>query len=226
MKYLLPLIIFFLLSGCGKKTVVSSEGEANYYSNKKHLFIDAPSTNTLYMGIENPILIKNISYTDKKQAALKANDASIKIKNIGDGSFTVTPINKVYNAELTITVGGYNATQKFTVEPLPVPVAKIGKHAFGNIKAGEIKAQQGIRAVYENFPIEVKCSIKSYKLTRISSEGKQEQVMNHGASFSDEANKLIAKASAEDVYLFEEVKYQCPDSPHHKPTQPIVLRVK
>ncbi len=197
----------------------------------KSVSISADKMNVLYVGIDNPVTIAvaGINSNDIDVSVIGLDGVSISGEN---ARYIVRASQQTgYNQFCSVPVKDKKSGQIYGSFPLrvkriPDPQARLSGRTDGNISAGEMKVQNGIMAVLENFDFEAKCQISSYELMYIANVGDPVVSINAGAAFSPQTKKLIEAAQSGDVYIFKVVKGRCPGDVAGRMLNPLVFTIK
>jgi len=168
--------------------------------------------NVLYIGIDNPIAISipGVSPNDIQVEGV----SNVTIKKVSEGGHYIATVSTP--GEVTIKVSGNNITQNyfFRAKRIPDPVPLLGaRFPSKTIGNGEFRAQGGIAAVLMHFDFDAKCEILGYSMQYISKRKGTVKLSNVGARWSEGVSNEISKASAGDIYMFEDIICKCPGDP-------------
>ncbi len=95
--------------------------------------------------------------------------------------------------------------ETFRTRYLPNPIPKVGQVSQGTIRAGELRAQQGLRAPIENESICAKYKLLSYSVTVTREYAANRTCLNDGARFGDDCRKLIDSVLPGDYVIFNDI---------------------
>ena len=188
----------------GKVTSVSSDFE--YEVGEKSATISAEKMNVFYIGVVNPIAVSAAGISSN---SLKVSGSGCDVTKVDNNNYNVTATRL---GEATITVsgeGGFSATKKFRVKPIPDPIPKYGIRKGGTIKSGEMAAFNGLIADLERFDFEARCTIQSYVLVHIARREDPRQA-NVSGPVNGDATRLTSAAKPGDQYSFMSIKGRCP----------------
>lgn len=184
--------------------------------------VAADKMNIFYIGIDNPITVAMAGVPSEK---VKVTCENAKIKNLGNGHYNVL----VYEpGDKTITVSDGNHTQEiiYRVKRMPDPTARISNTSGGAISLWDFQQQKGIHATLYNIPLEEKCEISDYEMTRQRKDADVINIKNNGAQFSPESKKIVDDAMKGDVYYFDNIRCKCPGDPAGRKINSIVVKIK
>ncbi|MBK8736585.1 MAG: hypothetical protein IPL98_12080 [Saprospiraceae bacterium] len=199
--------------------------EFEYEVGERSCNVAAEKMNVFYMGVDNPVAV----------SAAGVSSNALTVSATGGGINLTKSFWREYNAtvsqqgEATISVsgGGLTATNfKFRVKRIPDPVAKLGNKKGGGIGNGELKAQQGVLPILENFDFDAKCAIVGFQLVRVAPRQDAEIALNSGGRFEGKVQDLISKAKPGDRYLFEDIKAKCPGDNTARPLGDMSFKVQ
>jgi hypothetical protein len=89
-------------------------------------------------------------------------------------------------------------------------VPKLSSKAGGPIGNGEIRAQQALIPVLEGFDFDARCDIKGFQIIRSAKREDPEINANAGGKFDERTKALINKAKPGDIFVFDNIKCNCP----------------
>ena len=197
----------------------------------KSVSISADKMNVLYVGIDNPVTIA--------VAGINSNDIEVSVSGLEgisisgeNSSYIVRASQQTGNNQFCSVMvkdkksGQIYGSFPLRVKRIPDPQARLSGRTDGNISAGEMKVQNGIMAVLENFDLEAKCQIISCELIYIAIAADPVVSINTGAIFSPQTKKLIEAAQSGDVYIFKDVKGSCPGDVAARKLNPLVFTIK
>ena len=198
--------------GFGKSKTASKTFEYEVVPPPDHVpVVSADKMNAFYIGLDNPV---SASITGIVESKTKVSMSGGTINKTGAGKYTVRVSN---SGEVNINLSGTNELGEnksysvpFRAKRIPDPVCMIGKSKGGMMKSGDFKAQQGLRAVLEDFLFDAKFDVKGYMVTLVE-PGQDLQVKKNSGSRYNEASSLIQKAKPGCFYYFEKVKAVGPD---------------
>lgn len=166
--------------------------------------------NVLYIGVDNPISV-SIPGVSSNDIQVEGTSNNVTIKKVSAGGHYIATVSTP--GEVTIKVSGNNITQNYSFrakripDPVPLLGAQFRSKTMGN---GQFKAQGGIAAVLESFDFDAKCDVLGYSMQYISKRKGTVRLANVGARWSEGVSNEILKASAGDIYMFEDIKCKCP----------------
>ncbi len=184
--------------------------------------LTASKMNVAYVGIDNPLDLR-YNGTDFNDLVLIASPPGyisqyeknyvLKVAATGRQEVKVLHQGKLLN-EFT-----------FRTKILPDPTASLGLASSGTMSVGEFKAQRGLVSMIPNFDFEVRCVIKGFRIERISAAAERSRETNSGAKFSGATQQLINQATPGDLFIFTEIKAQCPGDKASRLINPMVFDI-
>jgi hypothetical protein len=171
----------------------------------------AEQMNVLFIGVDNPVNIslgkipeKDLDITlsqgkiEKVQG--RANIYNVRVTTIGDMTITVSHKGKVMGKH------------QFRVKRVPLPQARLPLYERSNqLTAKTLQNVTGLVTVLENFDFDIKCSITSFSCIYKAADCKQTIIKNEGTLFNAQLLDIIKKAKVGDMFMFQDIKAQCPD---------------
>lgn len=171
--------------------------------------VSAEKMNVFYIGVDNPVSV-SAAGVPSAQLQVSGSGSGLDLQKQGGGKF-IAKVTTPGECNIQLSGGGLQATSfKFRVKRIPTPTPMLGNKRGGAIPNGELKAQQGVLPVLENFDFEARCNVTTFRLVRVAPRQDAEIVTNSGGRFEGGAASLIGKAKPGDRYLFEDIKGRCP----------------
>jgi hypothetical protein len=167
--------------------------------------------NVLYIGVSNPLSIV-VENTSSNSLIIKTDNGTITGNN---GRYEFQG-GKVGTAQITLYKKSNGKIKEigkgfFRVKQLPLPIFKIasGKDRMPKV---EIANQQYVRAELENFDIDIRYSIDSFKICIVSSDTCKFSVKtNYGNKISEEIRNDFNMLKQNDVVVFKDIFIKQPD---------------
>ncbi len=214
-------------AGVGKKTytvegsirnpiteeIQSFKKDYEYEVGERSAAISASKMNVFYVGVDNPVEVSVAGVSSSQVNVTATGDGSPSITKNSDGTFTVRASRATGNrtgAVLTVSAPGFSTSKEFRVKAIPDPVPTLSNVRGGAMSSGQFKAQGGVMPVLEGFDFDARCTLDGFRIVRVAPRADPEIETNPGASYSDAARRLVAKATAGDRYFFENIKCKCP----------------
>jgi hypothetical protein len=197
--------------------VLSSSGQS--------FTVSADKMNVLYIGIDNPISVTVERYSCES-ITVGTNNGKITGSNcryiFSGGTVGVTNIAvyKKVNGKMQV-IGIW----PFRVKHLPPPVFKIASGKLSMPKA-EIANQQYVRAELENFDINIKYTIDSFKVCIIPNDTcKFGTKTNYGNKISEEIRNDFKALKQNDAVVFKDIFIKNPDGSREM-LAPLVITIR
>ena len=199
--------------------------EFEYEVGERSCNVAAEKMNVFYMGVDNPVAV-SAAGVSSNALTVSATGGGINLTKVSGGKYNAT-VSQQGEATISVSGGGLTATNfKFRVKRIPDPVAKLGNKKGGGIGNGELKAQQGVLPILENFDFDAKCAIVGFQLVRVAPRQDAEIALNSGGRFEGKVQDLISKAKPGDRYLFEDIKAKCPGDNTARPLGDMSFKVQ
>ena len=210
MRYYFILISFFLI---GLDTPIKGQDESraliSFHNGKVY-----PQMNNYFRVVvqqSEPVSLSQLSaaFLPKEKEA-KPEQIQIKHQQNKPPFFVNPPAIGQLILEVELE-GGVKEVYKFTVHPITAVIMFGGnRHHSSPTNFNVFRSQRGLYAVIENLDIDVRCTISSYEIIRITKGHEAVIVANEGAYFQSEARKLIDLAQPGGRYIFTKIRYRCP----------------
>lgn len=142
-------------------------------------------------------------------------------------SFVIRP-DTVGIVEIDVALKDTVETKRIRVKPIKA-VGRLGNYtANQNIKIGigAFKAQEGIKAVIENYDIDAYCKVYGFEVIRVSKWDEVERSVNTGARFNGATRAIINHASTGDLFIFRRIMYRCPGSEEIQRLEDMTFEIK
>lgn len=179
-----------------------------------HVPVVSPNKmNVFYIGVDNPVTCAITGIADSKVNASISNGT---ISRSGGGGTYNVRVTQQGNATVTLSGPSYDGSNfsgsnEFRVKRIPDPVVMLGKEKPGVMASGAFKAQQGLRAVLEDFDFDARFDVVAFEIT-LASKGADLQIApNNGAKFSGRAADIIRNAKPNDIVFFDKIRAKGPD---------------
>ena len=166
--------------------------------------VSADAVKVLYIGLDNPVSISGANGKGAESIHPSINQGSITSKGGGKYSVRVTTPG---TATISVTSEGKTTPVEFRVKTVPPPTAMVGISRGGKMQTNSFKAQEGVRAVLENFVFEgVNFTVTSYTMT-FAGAGYNEFRFRHvnGNSFGP-VRDLIEQARPGSTITIDDIK--------------------
>lgn len=167
--------------------------------------------NVLYIGWQNKVRIAASGGGDDK-INVSISGGGGGINRTGPGSYIATVTTPTDDCFINVTIDGKTSKFPFRVRTIPPPVATIGGVMSNeNMTAGQMKAQTGVGAFIQNFPLNVKYTVVSFTLTADNADGDIEEAPCQGNTWSPRALGIIKGLSAGRTVTVDNIRAQGPD---------------
>jgi len=163
--------------------------------------------NVFYIGVDNPIEVS--------AAGVRAQDLNVSVSggsiSGSGGSYTVR-VSTAGEANVTVSARGKALTaKKFRVKMIPDPVAKVGGKNGGRMNAAEMRAQNGLAAILENFDFDARFEVVSYQVTFVPKRQDPVSAACNGAYFNSQVQSFQKEMKPGDTVYFEDIRVKGPD---------------
>ena len=187
--------------------------------------VSADKMNVLYVGVDNPISVTVENYSCES-IAVSTNNGKITGSNcqyiFSGGTVGVANIAVYKKVKGKMQVIGI---WPFRIKHLPLPVFKIASGKLSMSKV-EIANQQYVRAELENFDINIKYTIDSFKVCIIPNDTcKFSSKTNYGNEISEEIRNDFKALKQNDAVLFKDIFIRRPDGTQEM-LAPIVITIR
>ncbi len=196
-----------------------------YEVGERSVAVSPDKMNVFYVGVDNPISVSaaGVSSNDLK---VTVSGAGSSITPAGGNKFIVKVSNFNEECRVNVSGGGISDTKVFRVKRIPDPIARLGNLRETRIGNGEFKAQGGVIAWLDDFDFDARCQIQGFSFTYQAARQDPVTVVNAGASYTTEAQRLANLAKPGDTYYFDNVKALCPGDPAGRPINSMVYKIK
>lgn len=167
--------------------------------------VSANRENVCYLGIPNPLTIMAEGY---KCDRISVNTDNGQLKHIENCSYEYLPAKK---GLATFYVKSINkrdtlAIAQFRIKEIPPPIAKVAGKTVGTIPKNVLLAQVGIVAVLENFDLNAKFKVTSFRVTITNkSTSTESHFISDSAMFTQEMQDGFAIAEHGDIILIADI---------------------
>lgn len=193
--------------------VSSGSKDFKYEVGRRSASVAADKMNVFYKGVKNPISVAAAGISSNDLNVKASSGLSLrKVSSRGNGKFDIEVTNPgISEGTITVSGGGLSPTKfDFRVKRIPDPIAQLSGNKGGAIASGLFKAQKGLAAILEGFDFEARCNIQSFRLVYVAKRQDAVIEANTGGTYSSGSRRLVAKARAGDVYIFDDIKARCP----------------
>lgn len=212
------------------------EGTIRSYDFNKEYQVTAPSVtispkkmNVFYRGLGNPV---DVSVPGIVKENLRIEMTNGKVTPSGN-EWLVYPTEldeQGRKTKVTVyaNVGGTEklmGTMDFRVKKVPDPVAQIANLAGGNIKKEELRLEDGMLAVLEDFDFDLKFRITQFDVSITGAGGYTSTWKSTSARFTDEQKKQFNSLTVGSIIYFDNIRAKGDDGTD-RPLDPISFKIR
>ncbi|HEX7847070.1 MAG TPA: gliding motility protein GldM [Chitinophagaceae bacterium] len=194
----------------GKKQTIDTR--VSYTVGQSNASIALDEMNVLYIGYDNKISVAASGAGDDKiQVSISGGGGSLQ--RVGGGKYVARVTSVTDDCKISISVDGKTAgASVFRVRTIPTPVATIGGVMSNeNMTVGQLKAQTGVGAFIQNFPLNLKYTVTSFTLTADNEDGDIDEAACQGYQWSPKAQQMINNMKAGRMITVENIRATGPD---------------
>jgi gliding motility-associated protein GldM len=170
-------------------------------------FVSAEKVKVLYIGLENELAVSGGNVGDEK-VSVSINNGSLS--KIGAGRYVARP-GSPGKAVVTVNADGKPSSFEFRVKNVPDPVAMVGASKGGRMPSNQFKAQQGVRAVLENFVFEgVEFTVTGYVIYMTGAGFPDPQFRQVNGNSFGPVQDLINKSKPGTTITIDEIRASGP----------------
>ena len=203
--------------------VILISGSLAGQSSSKCQTVIGLENNYLYAGINNRL---TIIATQEEPISLEQVSATVEYYSRYDpeiysptqpidlieenGRFMIRPTGPG-EVRISIMFRDTTETHIFRVKFVDASVMLAGVYPkkAEKFSANYVKAVLGIMAPVICCGFDAKCDVLEFELIRAPNSGSNEKVINHGARFETEAQRILSKAESGDLFIFRNIKARC-----------------
>ncbi len=168
--------------------------------------IEASKMAVLYIGAANPIQY-TVNNTDPK--TLKFSCQGCDSFKTGLNNQATIWVSRPGRVTIQMENKEISVAKHFFAKYCPNPAIQLfSGQKSGSIKASKLQQQQGIVPILENFDLEVRCKVMTFRLTRYRN-GEMSSNGNEGNRFHKNNLDLIQTAQTGDLFIVTEIKGEC-----------------
>lgn len=194
----------------GNKQVIDTR--VTYTVGQSNASIALDEMNVLYIGYDNKITIAaSGGGDDRVQATISGGGGTLT--KVGPGKY-IAKVNTVTDdCKISVTVDGKLAgASVFRVRTIPTPVATIGGVMSNeNMTVGQLKAQTGVGAFIQNFPLNLRYTVTSFTLTADNDDGDIDEAPCQGNTWSPKAQQMINNIKPGRMITVDNIRATGPD---------------
>ena len=183
--------------------------ESEYQVTPPSVTVSATKMNVFYRGLPNPVDIA-VPGVSKEDIRIEVSNGRFE-KN--GQLFYIYPtdldeLGRRTKVSVFATVGGQerfmNDTQ-WRVKQVPDPVAKIAGKSGGNIRKEELKVQEGIEAILEDFLFDLKFRVTEFNMYVQGAGGYVDMYPSKSARFTDDQKRQLERLNTNTIIYFDEI---------------------
>lgn len=210
-----------IMTYSGAIKVVSPSGQemafpfkSEYIVARPALTVSADNMNVFYAGLDNPVSVSVPGIPNERLSVVMINGT---IQPRGNGKYNVKVMNGTESTVSVFATMGNGekrnmGTLKFRVKRVPKPTLRYGGlTSDGVLSKGEIEANKGVVAFYENFDFQATCKITSFTLNIITNGPVEEYPMKSNV-FDTRMQDRFKKLRRGDRLMFSDVMVLGPDA--------------
>jgi hypothetical protein len=209
-----PVVLVLLAFTIGMLFINSSKPGIGSHDLRVVSAASPTKMNMLYIGVDNPLEVV-VAGQDVRSIEVAISEGSIEKK--GNGLFIARP-TKPGTATISISVRKGNREARlvdekvFRVSRIPDPKVLLGNKQGPVVTAGEVKSMIGLVAIADNFPFDVRFSIRSFAVThKAVADSVMTEIHNVGGAFSEDVRQQLSQCKAGDRVWFSDIKIAAPD---------------
>lgn len=194
----------------GKKQVIDTR--VSYTVGQSSASIALDEMNVLYIGYDNKLSIAASGAGDDRiQVSISGGGGSLN--KVGGGKYIARVNTVTDDCKISLVVDGKTAgTSIFRVRTIPTPVATIGGVISNeNMTVGQLRAQTGVGAFIQNFPLNLKYQVTGFTLTADNDDGDIDEAACQGYLWSPKAQQMINNMKAGRMITVENIRATGPD---------------
>jgi gliding motility-associated protein GldM len=170
--------------------------------------------NVFYIGVDNPVAVS--------AAGFRQQDLNVSMNNgtiTSSGSGYIVRVQNQGETNVTVSAKGKQlASLPFRIKRIPDPIAKVGGKNGGTMPSAEMKVQQGLSAILENFDFDARFEVISYNVTYLPRKQDPATVSVTGPYFNAAVKQFQSTMKPGDTVYFEEIRVKGPDGTQRKIT--------
>jgi gliding motility-associated protein GldM len=184
----------------------------NYTIGQSSTAIALPEMNVLYIGYPNKVTVSGGGVGAEK-ISLNVQGGGGSVEKTANGEFVVKVSQQTDNCVLAAYADGKQiGALTYRVRQMPEPTATVGGQKSGAfVNAATLSAQGGVGAYIENFPLNLKYSVVSFKAVGTDEDGNLMSKPCQGNSFTPDARNMIKKMKSGDILTIEDIYCVGPD---------------
>ncbi|MBE7175356.1 MAG: gliding motility protein GldM [Mucilaginibacter polytrichastri] len=196
-----------------------------YQVSKPSATISPDKMNVLYIGVDNPV---SVSAPGVPRENLKVSMSGGSLK--GAGGKYIARVSTIGTAKITVSgevSPGKTAalgTTEFRVKRIPDPKARFAGKSSGSMNAVQVKSQDRVFAILENFDFDAKFSVTRFSLTIVRPRQDAVILQGQGNELSGAMRSAMSSVTAGSRVIFDNIQAVGPDG-SVRGLDPIVISV-
>ncbi|MBK8502802.1 MAG: hypothetical protein IPL46_11595 [Saprospiraceae bacterium] len=187
--------------------------EFEFEVGERSVSVSATKMNVFYIGVDNPVEVSAAGISSNDMNVSMSGGGGGTIKRAADGTFVVNVTQQTRNdefAKINVSAPGITVAKDFRVKRIPDPVPTLSGKAGGAMGNGELRAQQALIPTLDGFDFDARCNIVGFQIIRSAKREDPEFSANKGGKFDEATKALVNKAKPGDIFVFDNIKCQCP----------------
>lgn len=195
-----------------------------YEVGQRSATVSADKMNVFYIGVDNPVTVSAAGVSSNQLQV--SGSGPITLSPNGTNKYTVRA-SSVGEATITLSAPGLAASQfKFRCKRIPDPVVKLANKTSGKLGSGEMRAQQGLIPILENFDFDARCEVVGFEMARVAKRQDPMLSANQGGRFGGQSATMISQAAPGDIFYFNNVKVRCPGDAASREVNPLNFEIR
>ncbi len=200
-----------------------------YEVGERSVSVSATKMNVFYIGVDNPVEISAAGVSSNALQVSMSGGGEGTIKRGSDGTYIVnvkkqTRINEF--AKINVAAPGIRVAKDFRVKKIPDPVPTLSGKKGGQMGNGTFRAQQALIPTLEGFDFDARCSIRGFTMIRAAKRQDPETSINKGGKFVQKTKDLVNKAKPGDIFVFDNIKCDCPGDAVGRTLSSVVYKIQ
>ena len=200
-----------------------------YEVGERSVSVSASKMNVFYIGVDNPVEVSAAGVSSNNLKVSMSGGGGATIKRQGDGTYVVNATKQTRAGEfakVNVQAPGVTVAKDFRVKRIPDPVPVLSGKKGGAIGNGELRAQKALIPQLEGFDFDARCAIRGFQLIRSAKREDPVLNANKGGKFDARSKDLINMAKPGDIYVFDNIKCNCPGDVAGRTLPSVVFKVQ
>jgi gliding motility-associated protein GldM len=209
--------------------IISLPFEKEYQVTAPSVTISPTKMNVFYRGIPNPV---DVSVPAIAKENLRIEMTNGKIVPSGNQFMVyatdLDEMGRKTKVSVYATVGGAEkliGTMPFRVKKVPDPVAKIANQSGGNIRKEDLKLEDGMLAVLEDFDFDLKFVVTQFDVWITGAGGYTSNWKSTSNRFTEEQKKQFNNLALGSIIYFDNIRAKGDDGTD-RPLDPISFKIR